>query len=179
MLNLDNFDVVKNNYVISLVNNEVNDEVRSQIIEHITDVQAAMDILINIIESIGNNVQTNKPKEEYLKLIQDEYSKLELDKFLSFEYLKDMIIVILSRFYNENYELKYFKNFLYYLYDNIDNIENEELKKDFYLLMIRVLSAFNLVPKEIKIAQKVMDYYNKLPEGENRITILPDIITAF
>ena len=180
MFMLENKDTARMNYIIALYDNAVTPEIRSTLRQYIDTCDYGMKICDDIMRVFKDKVYVRDVDNPYATdLIQYEYEELGLDEFVSFIFIKDIISLNLYMISGLGYSGPDVNVMLHNIVDNADTItDNDVLKTDLYLIVIRLLSAFNYVYEEFELARKVMNYYNSLPEESRMISILPDSLAA-
>jgi len=168
------------NYVLALYDNEVTEELRNSEKQFLTSLEKCMSVLNDMMSVARTQLQDHKfTLEQVFNIIQTEYTELEIENFLSFDIIRNVVLFSLYTFYPIGYIEYDFYDLLYDIIDTADEQENKKLKTDLYCCVIKIMSRLDIILHDIEFTQKIMDYYNSLPEEEQKITILPDALTAF
>lgn len=166
-------------YVVALYDNAVTTEIRNALKPYITDLQVSMDILNNMGGVFRKKLtEFETTPIEAVEIISSEYELLEMNQWLDFSYIEEILLFSMYAFHQYGYNNLDIHDMIVSIMDKADTADTP-LKIDMYCCAIKVLDRYNLVTEEMELAQRAIDFYNSIPEDDRCITILPDALTAF
>lgn len=168
------------NYIVALYDDNMTIEIRNNMKTQITDLETAMEVLGEIINIFKKAILDQKiSTPDAIEAIHNEYEFLEIDKYLEYKYVGNIIILNLSLWGYYEHSSSQFYDMMFEIIENADKTANEILKIDLYCTMIRIISRYEVVTYLMDFARKLLDFYNSLPEENRKITILPEPLVAF
>lgn len=172
--------IVRINYILSVYNNETTEEIRNAEKEYLIDLQQNMNILNDIINVARTQLHDNKfTYDQVLEIFEKEYRELGIEEYLPYYIIKNIVEFNMHSCYISGHETQDLYNAICDIITIADTLDNKLLKTDLYLCVIKLLSTLDIVFRNIEFTQKVMDYYNALPEEERKVSILPDALVTF
>lgn len=166
-------------YVIALYNNNITEEDREKVIATLpNDIFEYMKLLNDMVQALKTMLlEKGLSATEASDILEREYDLLDMNRFINYEYIQN---IVLLGFYRYNpfgmSVLDNLHNYIYAAIDAVENCKDELVKTDVYCCIIRAVSVLDFVTDNIEFTQKLLDYYNSIPEEERVITFLPEAL---
>lgn len=164
------------NYVIAFSNGSITEEIRNKAKPYFNSFERYHEIFNDMILLSKRRLSTPEGSlvfEDIFEMFVQEYHLLDLDNFINFDYLNDILYLSLRLSAINGYKKEMLWERINSEIECIADCDNEQLKNEIYYVCITIVSNYNITTDDLESAENLLQLCRDIDFGLFRTKILP------